>query len=478
MSLPAPRRLIGAVLAVALATVGLVASVAAVAPPAAEAATVQHRGYLLQAGPKLGHGTEWMGSYSIDGRPPSYCVDYGKATPRAVGWRDVRALPGWAPATVQRVSYVLSRYGAATSNTQAAAVNAAINLIIGDRRFAADWKASYVPQLARKDPRVAPLATRIVRESATLRGPYKVSVRVTRSAVVGGVAQARVTVTSAAGRPLGGAGLSVRLANAMPARVLPRRTASNGQAILHYVPSAPGAVTATAVVTGLVQSNVLRVSTPASRAEQRVASSAAARVSATSAGRFRAAYPRQRLRSTMVCTQDCYGAPPVDVTATNASPRNRLQVVVVVNGKPVPGKVLNLAPGRTGRLRVVVRDGQQVRTAYRWQQGRGWSRFLPYGATRVVDCPPVPDVALTIDCPCDGRIGASLRDDNRTRYTHVLTVRVPGGTSRTLVVPPRTTRALPGLSWPRGTTVTVWNQNRLAGKNVGAAVRVATVNLG
>lgn len=479
MSLLAPRRLLGAMAAATLLATTLVAGVAAVAPTTADAAgTSQHRGYLLKAGPNLGRGTEWMGAYGVDGRPPSYCIDYGKATPRAIAWTDVRSMPGWSATTTARISYVLSRYGTTNSNTQAAAVNAAVNLLIGDKRFAADWKSSYAPQLAKKDRNVAPLASRMLAESANLRGPYKVGVKVLKTAVVGGVAQARVTVTSATGRALGNVPLQIKLGNAMPATALPRRTAANGQAIVQYVPSAPGAVTLTAVATGLIQSGVLRVSTAASSALQRVATSATARVSSSAKSAFTARYPNQALKASMVCTQDCFGAPPIDVTATNSSARNKLQVFLVVDGKVVPGKVLTLGPGKAGKLRVVVKDGNKVALAYRWQQGRGWSRFLAYGATTVVDCPPAPDVSFTVDCPCDGKIDATLRDDNTTRYTHVLTIEIPGQATRTLTVPAKSAGSLPKITWPRGTTVTIWNQNQLAGKNVLGKVKVTTVNFG
>lgn len=79
MRLPSPPlRLVGALLAVSLtATVGALTTVTG--PPAsAGAAASQDHGYLLKASPALGRGNEWMGSYSIDGHPPGYCIDYGK----------------------------------------------------------------------------------------------------------------------------------------------------------------------------------------------------------------------------------------------------------------------------------------------------------------------------------------------------------------------------------------------------------------
>lgn len=480
MSSPDPRRLISTLAAAALLSTGLVAGVAATAPAPADAAvgTSHHRGYLLKAGPHLKRGTEWMGSFGVDGRPPSYCIDYGKATPRAIGWKDVRSMPGWSAATTARISYVLSRWGTTSSNTQAAAVNAAVNLLIGDKRFAADWKASYAPQLAKKDRNVAPLASKMLAESNALRGPYKVGVKILKTARVGGAAQARVTVTSATGRPLSGVGLSVKLTNAMPTATLPRRTASNGQAIVHFSPSAPGGVRVTATGSSIVQSGVIRLSTPASAALQRVVTSAATRVNSAAAAGFNSTYPAQSLKASMVCTEDCYGAPPIDLSASNVSPRMKLQVFLIVDGKVVPNKVLTLAPGRSGKMRVVVKDGNRISMAYRWQKGSGWSGFQPYGTTTVVDCPPSPDVDFTIDCPCDGEIDATLRDNNTTRYTHVLTIEIPGRATRTLTVPSKTVGSIPKLTWERGATVTVWNQSQLAGKNVGKKIKVTTVNFG
>ena len=62
--LPGPRRLVGALLAVALTAAAAVAATAAIAPGTAAAATSQSHGYLLAAGPHLakGRGHEWMGS--------------------------------------------------------------------------------------------------------------------------------------------------------------------------------------------------------------------------------------------------------------------------------------------------------------------------------------------------------------------------------------------------------------------------------
>ena len=62
--------------------------------------------------------------------------------------------------------------------------------------FAADWKSSYAPQLAKRDPAVVPLVNRMVAESAALRGPYTMTGKVTRIANVGGTGQIRFTVLS------------------------------------------------------------------------------------------------------------------------------------------------------------------------------------------------------------------------------------------------------------------------------------------
>lgn len=480
MFLPAPRRLAGALVAVTLTAAAAVTGVAVVAPTTAEAATTQARGYLLVAGPNLqkGRGHEWMGSYSIDGRPPGYCIDYGKATPRATGWDDVRTVPGWTAVKAQRISYVLSKWGNTNVNTTAAAVNATVNLLIGNASFTADWRSSYSKQLAKKDPAVNPLVARMLAESNTLRGPYKVSVAVARSAAVGGTAQARITVTSAAGKPIAGAPVTIRLRNALPASALPRRTAANGTAIADLVPSAPGAVTVTATATVLTQTGVIRLSRAASVAVQRLASSAASTVSASGAGTFRAGYPAQTLKADMVCTQDCLGAPPIKVTATNASARNKIQVFLIVDGKTVPGKVLTLAPGKAGAMSVVVHDGNKVSLAYRWQNGGGWTGFIAYGSAVVVECPPAADVDFTVDCPCDGEIDATINDHNTTRYTHVITITTAGRTDRVLTVPAKSDGSLSKVTWKRGATATIWNQNQLAGKNVGAKVKVTTINFG
>jgi hypothetical protein len=479
MSLPRPRRLAGALVAVALTSSTAVVSIAALAPGTAAATTTQAHGYLLAAGPHLakGRGHEWMGSYSVDGSPQGYCIDYGKSTPAVRAWSDVRAIAGLPADRAMRISYVLSKWGNARTNTQAAAANATINILIGNASFNADWRSSYVPQLNKKDRAVVPMVARMVAESAALRGPYTMTGVVTKTAAVGGSAQVRFTVLSAARKPIAGLPIAIRLANALPAAALPRVTAANGTATVNLVPSAPGAVTATA--TGaLVQTGVLRLSTPPSAPVQRIVSAATTSVPARAAVAFRTAFPVQKLTAAMACSGDCAGAPPINVSATNSSARNALQVFVIVDGKTVPGKVLTLAPGKAGTFAVTVKDGNKVSLAYRWQNGKAWTRFIAYGTAVVVDCPPAAQVDFTVDCPCDGAITATVRDRNTSRYTHLITVEVPGKAARTVSVPAGATASLSGLTWTRGQTVTVWNQNQLGGANHGARVKVTTVNFG
>lgn len=479
MRLPSPRLgLVAGLVAVLLAVTGGALSTLAGPRASAGAATSQVHGYLLKAGPALGRGNEWMGSYTIDGHPPGYCIDYGKTTPHAVRWNDVRSAPNWSTERFQRISYVLNRYGTTSSNTQAAAVNAAVNLLIGNQRFATDWRSSYVPQLARRDTRVAPLASRMIAESATLRGPYRVTVQVTRTALVGGSARARITVTSAAGKGLAGVPLSVALGNALPARALPRATGSNGSAIVDLVPSAPGRVTVRAAASGLIQSSLIRLSSATGPSVQRLAAAVGPRLGAVGAAGFRSGYPAATLKAAMACTGDCAGAPPITVSATNSSTRDQLQVFVLVDGKVVTGKVLTLAAGRSGSMRLVVHDGNRVSLAYRWQQGRRWTSLIGYGMPIVVDCPPAAHVDFTVDCPCDGEIVATVRDVNATRYQHVISVQVAGRPTVSVTVQPRTTGALSGVRWARGTVATVWNQNLLNGRNVGPAVKVTTIDFG
>lgn len=108
----------------------------------------------------------------------------------------------------------------------------------------------------------------------------------------------------------------------------------------------------------------------------------------------------------------------------------------------------------------------------------GRARFVGYGTPDVVVCPPAADVDFTIDCPCDGEIEATINDNNTSRYTHVLAIEAPGMATRTLTVPARTKGSRSKVTWKRGGTVTIWNQNRLAGKNVSARVKVTTINFG
>lgn len=104
---------------------------------------------------------------------------------------------------------------------------------------------------------MVPLVNRMVAESAALRGPYTMAGKVTRIANVGGTGQIRFTVLAAARKPIAGLPLTITLGNALPARALPRATAANGTATVDLVPSAPGAVTATATG-GLIQWSTAR----------------------------------------------------------------------------------------------------------------------------------------------------------------------------------------------------------------------------
>ena len=479
MSLPRPRRLVGALAAVALTSATLVTSTAVLTPGTAAAATTQAKGYTLTAGPHLskGRGHEWMGSYSVDGSPQGYCIDYGKSTPAVRVWSDVRAVAGLPTDRALRISYVLSKWGNPRTNTQAAATNATINILIGNALFDSDWRTSYVPQLNRLDKAVVPLVAKMVAESAALRGPYTMKGVVTKTAAVGAAAQIRFTVLSAAKKPLAGLPISIKLGNALPARTMPRTTAANGTATVDLVPSGPGTVSA-AASGALFQTGVLRLSTPTAPRVQRLVSAATTTVAARATVSFTSAFPAQKLTAAMACSGDCAGAPPINVSATNSSASNKLQVFVVVDGKTVPGKVLTLAPGKAGKFSVTVKDGNKVSLAYRWQSGKAWTRFIAYGTAVVVDCPPAAQVDFTVDCPCDGAITATVRDKNTSRYTHLITVEVPGKAARTVSVAPGATASVTGVTWTRGQTVTVWNQNQLAGADHGARLKVTTINFG
>lgn len=129
-------------------------------------------------------------------------------------------------------------------------------------------------------------------------------------------------------------------------------------------------------------------------------------------------------------------------------------------------------------MRLVVHDGNKVSLAYRWQQGKGWTKFIGYGTPIVVDCPPAAQVSFTVDCPCNGEVVATVRDANATRYQHVISVQVPGRPTLSVTVQPKTTGTLSGVKWARGTVATVWNQNVLNGRNVGSAVKVTTIDFG
>lgn len=474
MSLPSPRRLIGALAAVTLAATTLVVTTAAVTPGAAEAATTRGYGYNLKAGPKLGRGEEWMGSWILAGHPAGYCVDYGKTTPAAISWGDYKSVSGWSTEQTARISYITNKWANTSSARQAAAVNAAVNITVGNANFLYDWKNSYVPQLAKIDANVAPLATKMINEAAAYRGPYKIGATVAKAAPVGGTAQVRLKVESARNTPLA-APLTVSLGNAMAAKKFPVRFASNGLADLQVVPSAPGKVNVKGTASDLIKSDAVRLSTPTSPAVQRLVSAGTnTRVVAAAVGSFTAAYPTQNMKLSMACTNDCLGAPPVKVTATNSSARNNLQVFLLIGGKEIATH-LTLGPGKSSQFTATVHDGDKIQLAYRWAENGGWTRFIAYGAVSIVDCPPLAHVRVTVDCPCAGELVATVNDINTSRYTHLLTIVAAGKPNRTLSVAAGATKALGNITWARGGKLTIYNQNQLSGKNVGARYVVTTI---
>ena len=324
-----------------------------------------------------------------------------------------------------------------------------------------------------------PLVNRMVAESAAYRGPYKVSVRITKTATVGGTGGAAVTVTSAGGKAMANMPLKVTFRNARASGKLPTSTGRTGTAAVAFVPAAPGPVVVGGTVSDLVQSSLIRLSPPTGPDVQRLASAATSRTTAAGQGTYGATYPAQKLALAMVCTTDCLGTPPITVTGTNSSTRDKLQVFLTVGGKPVGGStVLTLAPGKSGKVTVVVKDGDRIGLVYRWQRGSGWSGMTAYGKSIVVDCPPAADVDFTIDCPCDGMIEASVRDKNTSRYRHVISVLVDGKTIGSVSVDSRKTVTLSGLKWKRGATATIYNQNYLGERKVGGPMKVTTVNFG
>jgi hypothetical protein len=453
----------------------------AAAPQRADAVVVsRNHGYMLASGPKSGLGAvgEWMGSYSLGSRGPAYCIDYGKATPSTYVWRSTSSITGLSTQRFRRVGYVLNKYGSTRSNRQAAAVNAAVNLIVGNRNFASDWRTSYIPQLNRTDRAVVPLVRRFLREAATISGPYTTRVRFTKRALVGEHAHATVTVRSAAGRAMAGAPIEVRLRNAVPGRALPRVTGRTGSAAIDIVPIAPGEVAVRVIATNLPVSSKVGLNVPPSNAFQRLAGVITA--TTTSAGRaaFGSAFPSvERPAVDTNCPVDCDGAPPLTVRTTNPSTTSRLRITPVVDGVPLASKVLDLAPRATRSVTFIVRDGQKVSFTYSWGYRGVWTAPAPLGRTTTVLCPPKAHVAILVDCPCEGPVRATVTDLNTSRYLHQVVAAVVGGATRSTSVAANTTGTLAGVTWPRGGTLVVWVQNYLDGAKVGPLTKVLTVNV-
>lgn len=382
----------------------------------AQAAVSNGYGYALTAGPLLQrHGihTEFMGSFNLDGRF-GYCIDYGLPTPPGGGFHT-------ASTRDPRISYIASKWGHTTNRNQAGAVNASINLLIGNAEFRSDWNSSYLRQLAHTD--VPRLTNIMLSEAGNYAGPYRVTVRTVIGAPVGESSAFNVAVQSTrTGRGLAGAALSYAGSVNLRGTSLPRSTNAVGQAVVRATALAPGAATLRVTASNLQPWNTVLMSV-LSAGRQRLIQGAprqSALGTATFTTNFRTVAPTFNI----ACNFQCKGQPPVSISGVNPRGGAPAQLALIntttgttLSTLALPGDgVRHTAPAVLGQ------DGQHYKIQIRRQISGVWTRWTDTGVTFEVVCPPGAEISVVLNVDCAGNVVASVTDHNFTRYLHRMTV--------------------------------------------------------
>lgn len=212
-TVPNPYAGLAGLLAGLLAAVSLVALPVA---PAAGAGAADDRaerwaGYRIPATGRAAGG--WIGGYRV-GRTPVFVIT-PERRPNRAGFRredptdDLAGRGGPSRRETQRAAWILSKYGGYRDARQAAAVDAAVLHLLGDRdwrlggaRGAARVRASGDPATVRRYVRL------MLRDSRASAGRHRVAV-VPATADVGGVTSVTVRVTDGHGGPVPGLPVTV-----------------------------------------------------------------------------------------------------------------------------------------------------------------------------------------------------------------------------------------------------------------------------
>jgi hypothetical protein len=206
----APARWVAALISGLLATAMLVALPA---PRAAGAADRAERwaGFRIPSTGRAAGG--WIGGYRID-TTPVFVITPGRR-PNRGGVRpanpttDLQGRRGPTRLQTERAAWILSRYGGYKDAVQAAAVDAAVLHLVGDRAWRLGGRRGAARVRASGDPATVRRFVRLMlRSSRASAGRYRAAVLAT-TADVGGVTAVTVSVTDGHGGPVGGLPVTV-----------------------------------------------------------------------------------------------------------------------------------------------------------------------------------------------------------------------------------------------------------------------------
>lgn len=332
-------------------------------------------------------GGDFVGFYRSGGRL-IYCIRPAKAAPRTVSLSVAARVPGTSRVQTAELSYALSRWGWATTSFQAAVESQVLNTLVGNT-------AAVGRRAAHLSHSIAIRVADHVRAARTLRGPYSVEVAAPQALLPGQSAVGSVRVRSGTGRYLVGTTVTLRAtANALVPRSA--RTDAHGVARFRYSVTGIGEVRLRAAAAGL-PGGTARVSRPHSYEQLMVASGPVTTASGSTSFRQSVTGFSHRY----ACTTSCDGRPRAVLGACAASGRypsriefqvgRRLTLTLTFSGRPV----------RVCRaLAVALHDGERVTASWRFLTPHGLTRPVAAAGRFVVDCPPVPAVAVSVVYDC------------------------------------------------------------------------------
>ena len=396
-------------------------TLAAVMPAAAASSPLREgNGYRLANG-------DFVGYYLTSAGTKVYCLSPRKALPSAVSMSTVTRYAGASRTVSRELAYALTRWGDARGQSDAAVESQLLNSIVGNGRDVRRRAASLPKQVAGVVAHRLALARR-------LAGPYRVDVHLPTALLPGQSAVGTVRVLSAAGHAVPGVAVTLRASRnaVVPGSV---RAGAGGLARFRYRVADIGAVRVSARAAGLAVTS-LRTNHPASSQQRMVASAGTASASG-SAGFHRS--PRG-FTAGYSCTTACAGRPMVTLRAC-AEPSSRARRMVWHAGRHVV--VLTFAPTRAVTCRssaLQLADGDHVGGRWQFRTAHGWSRPVAARGAFVVDCPPVPAVAVSMSYDCTAAsLTIALATVNTTPHQEVLVV---GGAADRRIVAGRGQRAV------------------------------------